>query len=68
MNNSVKNIAKVTVVATSCVASYKIGEMAEARLNEKGASEEEAAATLVAVTGIGFSIGLIARHICKKIG
>lgn len=68
MKNSVKNITKALVVTVACATSYKIGEAAEARLNEKGASDEEAAATLVAVTGAGFGIGLIARHICKKIG
>ena len=68
MNNSIKTITKALVVVTSCVISYKIGEAAEERLNQKDASEEEAAATLVAVTGIGFTIGLLARSICKKIG
>ena len=68
MKKNSKNIVKALVVVTSCIASYKIGEAAEARLNENGASDEERAATLVAVTGIGFGIGLIARHICKKIG
>ena len=68
MKNLVKNASKVAVVTSSCVLSYKIGEAAEANLNKKGASDEERTATLVAVTGVGFTIGLIARHICKKIG
>lgn len=68
MNNVSKTIAKTLVVVSSVAASYKIGEAAEARLNETDASDEERAATLVAVTGVGFGIGLLARHICKKIG
>ena len=69
MNNSIKTITKALVVVTSCVISYKIGEAAEEHLNQKeNVTDEEAAATLVAVTGIGFGIGLIARSICKKIG
>lgn len=69
MANVSKNIAKTLIVTTACVASYKIGEAAEERLNKKeDVTEGEVTATLVAVTGVGFGIGLIARAICKKIG
>lgn len=69
MNTTAKNITKALVFGTACTISYKIGQKMEDDLNKKeNVSETDRAATLVAVSSVGFGIGLVARAICKKIG
>lgn len=68
-NNVVRGIAKAAVVTGALVLSYAMGDRIGRVVEEDDSidAEDKPVVTVVSCTLSGYTIGLIARHIVKKI-